>query len=32
MREKDPALVAFRNWLRGEAELQRRVHERLGLT
>lgn len=32
MREKDPALVAFRNWVRGEAELQRRVHERLGLT
>ena len=32
MRAKDPALVAFRNWVRGEAELQRRVHERLGLT
>jgi hypothetical protein len=24
--------LAFRNWLRGEAELQRHVHERLGLT
>lgn len=32
IREKDPALLAFRNWLHGEAELQRQVHKRLGLT
>ncbi|NYT57037.1 LysR family transcriptional regulator [Eoetvoesia caeni] len=31
IREKDPALLAFRNWLHGEAELQRQVHKRLGL-
>lgn len=31
-REQESALLAFRNWLLGEAELQRRVHERLGLT
>jgi len=32
IREKDPALLAFRNWLHGEAELQRQIHRRLGLT
>ena len=31
IREKEPALLAFRNWLHGEAELQRQVHERLRL-
>src|SRR5574338_1006256 len=31
-RERDPALLAFRNWLHGEAESQRQVHKRLGLT
>ncbi len=31
IREKEPALLAFRNWLHGEAELQRQVHKRLGL-
>lgn len=32
IREKDSALGAFRNWLHGEAELQRQAHKRLGLT
>lgn len=32
IREKDSALGAFRNWLHGEAELQRQIHKRLGLT
>jgi LysR family glycine cleavage system transcriptional activator/LysR family transcriptional regulator of beta-lactamase len=32
IREKDPALLAFRNWLHGEAELQRQLHKTLGLT
>jgi LysR family glycine cleavage system transcriptional activator/LysR family transcriptional regulator of beta-lactamase len=32
IREKDPALLAFRNWLHGEAESQRQIHKRLGLT
>ena len=32
MREKDPALLAFRKWLRGEAESQRQVYKKLGLT
>lgn len=31
IREKDPVLLAFRNWLLGEAELQRQIQERLGL-
>ena len=31
-REKDPALLAFRDWLHGEAELQRSIHRRLGLS
>ena len=31
-RERDPALLAFRDWLHGEAELQRQIHGRLGLT
>lgn len=29
IRENDSALSLFRKWLRGEAELQRRIHERL---
>lgn len=32
IREKDPAQLAFRNWLHGEAELQRQAHKKLGLT
>lgn len=32
IREKDPALLAFRDWLHDEAQSQRQVHERLGLT
>jgi DNA-binding transcriptional LysR family regulator len=32
IRDKDSALGAFRNWLHGEAELQRQIHKRLGLT
>lgn len=27
VREKDPALLAFRDWLRGEAELQRQTYD-----
>jgi len=30
IREKDPGLSAFRNWLHGEAVLQRELHKRLG--
>jgi len=32
MREKDAALLAFRNWLHGEAGSQRQIHKGLGLT
>lgn len=32
IRDKDPALLAFRNWLRSEAELQRQIYQELGLT
>lgn len=31
IRERDPALMAFRDWLHGEAGLQREAHRRLGL-
>jgi LysR family glycine cleavage system transcriptional activator/LysR family transcriptional regulator of beta-lactamase len=32
IRKKDPALLVFRSWLHGEAELQREAHKRMGLT
>lgn len=32
VREKDPAYLAFRDWIHSEAETQRQVFEKLGLT